>query len=68
MNAKVSHEWGMNLFIIEGNGITKTIVVTEGLNETSKRQELILCYDFLNEMAKEKEDTLFTTYPNRLTI
>jgi hypothetical protein len=27
MNAKVSHEWGMNLFIIEGNGTTKTIVV-----------------------------------------
>jgi hypothetical protein len=52
------------LFIIEGNGTTKTIVVTKRLDETSKRQEVILCYDFFNEVTKEKEDTLFTTYPN----
>jgi hypothetical protein len=37
MNAKVFHEWGMNLFIIERNGITKTIIVTKRLNGTSKR-------------------------------
>jgi len=68
MNAKVFHEWGTNLFIIKGNGATKTIVVTKRLDETSKRHELILCYDFLNEVTKEKEDNLFTTYPNLLTI
>jgi hypothetical protein len=56
------------LFIIEGNDITKTIVVTKKLDETSKRQEVILCYDFPNEMTKEKEETLFITYPNLLTI
>jgi len=37
MNATVSHEWGTNLFIIEGNGTTKTTVVTKKLNKTSKR-------------------------------
>jgi len=68
VNATVSHEWGTNLFIIEGNGTTKTIVVTKRLDKTSKRHEVILCYDFLNEMTKEKEDTLFTTYPNLSTI
>jgi hypothetical protein len=25
MNATVSHEWGTNLFVIEGNGTTKTL-------------------------------------------
>jgi len=68
MNAKVFHEWGTNLFITERNGTTKTIVVRKRLNGTSKRQEVILCYDFFNEVTKEKEDTLFTTYPNILTI
>jgi hypothetical protein len=68
MNAKVFHEWGTNLFIIERNGITKAIVVTKRLNGTSKRQEVILCSDFLNEVTKEKEDTLFPMYPNLLTI
>jgi hypothetical protein len=68
MNAKVSHEWGTNLFIIAGNGTTKIIVVTKRLDETSKRHENILCYDFFNEVTKEKEDTLFTTYSNLLTI
>jgi hypothetical protein len=42
VNEKVSHEWGTNLFIIEGNGTTKTIVVTKRLDEISKRQEVIL--------------------------
>jgi hypothetical protein len=68
MNTTVFHEWGMNLFIIERNGTTKTIVATKRLDGTSKRQEVILCYDFLNEVTKEKEDTLFTIYPNLLTI
>jgi hypothetical protein len=67
MNAKVSHEWATNLFIIEGTDTTKKNVVTKILDETSKKQEVILCYDFLNEVTKEK-DTLFTTYPNLLTI
>jgi hypothetical protein len=68
MNTKVFHEWGMNLFIVEGNGTTKTIVVRKRLDKTSRRKEVILCYDFFNEVTKEKEDTLFTTYPNLLTI
>jgi len=37
MHATVSHQWGTNLFIIEGNGTTKTIVVTKKLDKTSKR-------------------------------
>jgi len=48
---------GARMFIVERNGTTKTIVVTKRLNGTSKRQEVILCYDFLNEVTKEKEDT-----------
>ncbi len=67
MNTKVSHEWGMDLFIIEGNGATKIIVVTKRWNKTSKKQ-VIFCYDLFNEATKEKEDPLFTAYPNLLTI
>jgi hypothetical protein len=35
-NAHVTHDWGNNLIIIEGNGTMQTIIVTKHLNSNIK--------------------------------
>jgi hypothetical protein len=47
-DAKVSHDWEINLITIQGNCIFITIVVTKRLYGTTKSHEVLLCYDFIN--------------------
>jgi hypothetical protein len=51
-NAKVIHNWGNNLIIIEGNGVIRMILVTKHLDVNTKRPKVLLCYDFANGMRK----------------
>ncbi len=52
------HDWGNNLISIEGNGTIRTIAVTKHLDNNTKCPEVLLFYDFVNEVTYEKKDVL----------
>jgi hypothetical protein len=45
-DAKVSHDWGTNIIIIQGIGTIKTIPITKKLGAQTKRPKVLICYDF----------------------
>jgi hypothetical protein len=51
-DVKLSHDWGTNVVIIQGNGIVRTIAITKHLNSQTKCLEFFLCYDFQNAFTK----------------
>jgi len=66
-DAKVSHDWGINLITIVGNGIVITIIDTKRLNDNTKCLE-VLCYNFVNKVNNEEENILVVTKPNLFII
>jgi len=58
-DAKVSHDWGTNIVIIQGKGIVRTILVIKKLGVQTKSQEVLMCYDFHSIMFNEEEDMMF---------
>jgi len=67
-NARVTHDWGNNMIIIEGNGIVQTISTTKHLDSNTKRFEVLLCYDLMESIINEKEEIFFIAKPNLFTI
>jgi hypothetical protein len=49
-DAKVTHDSRNNFITIEGNGTIRTIAVTKHLDNNTKCQEILLCYDFVNRI------------------
>ncbi len=45
-DAKVAHDWGSNIVIIQRNGTIRTIIVTKHLGGEIRRLEVLLCYDY----------------------
>jgi hypothetical protein len=45
-DAKVSHDWGNNIIIIQGTGTIKTIPITKKLGAPTKHSKVLVCYDF----------------------
>jgi hypothetical protein len=45
-DAKVAHDWGSNIVIIERNGTIRTITITKHLGGEVRRLEVLLCYDY----------------------
>ncbi len=62
-DAKVAHDWGSNIFTIQGNGIVRTIIVTKHLGGGVRKPEVLLCYDYQNGIIDEKEDIIFVIKP-----
>ncbi len=52
-DAKMSHDWGNNIIIIQGTGIVKTIHVTKKLGAPTKPSKVLVCYDFHFEISNE---------------
>jgi hypothetical protein len=68
-DAKVSHDWGNNnIATIQGNGTLKIIVVTNRLNNQTKRPKVPLCYDFQNRISNVEKDIVFATKVELLLI
>jgi hypothetical protein len=44
-DAKVSHDWGNNIIIIQGIGIVITTLVTKKLGAPTKHLDMLVCYD-----------------------
>ncbi len=66
-DAKVSHDWGINLITIVGNGIVRTIIDSKRLDGNTKCLE-ILCYNFVNKIINEEENILVVTKLDLFTI
>jgi hypothetical protein len=58
-DAKISHDWGINTITIQGTSIMRTIHVTNKLGVSTKRPEVLVCYDSHSKIFNEKEDVMF---------
>jgi hypothetical protein len=67
-DVKVTHDWGNNVIIVQGNGIFKTIVINKKLGAKTKRPQILICYDLLERLTEEEEDPIFETKPKLLSI
>jgi len=62
-DAKVVHDWGNNIMMIQGNGMVKTIVVTKHLGIQVKWPKMLLCYNYHNSITDEEKDIIFVIKP-----
>jgi len=62
------HDCGNNLINIKSNGIVYTIAITKHLDSNTKCLEVLLCYDFINEITNEEKDVLLEAEPNLFMI
>jgi hypothetical protein len=60
-NAKLSHDWGNNIIIIQGIGTIRIKPVTKKLRAPTKRLKTLVCYDFHFRISNEEEDLMFAT-------
>jgi hypothetical protein len=58
-DAKVTHDWGTNVIIIQGNGTVRTISVNRKLGAKTKRPQILMCYDLMEGLIDEEEDLIF---------
>ncbi len=53
-DVKMTHDWGSNTITIQRNGIVRTIIITKHLGVEVRRLEMLLCYDYQNDITYEK--------------
>jgi hypothetical protein len=58
-DAKISHDWGTNIVIIQRTFMTRTKTNSRKLNVQTKRQEVLICCDFHFRISDEEEDVMF---------
>jgi hypothetical protein len=56
---KKSHDWGLNIVIIQGMDTIRTILVTNKLGVQTKKLEVLICYDFHSGIFNDEEDVMF---------
>jgi hypothetical protein len=67
-DAKVTHDWGNNLIIVQGNGIIITILVNRKLGIETRRPQVLVCYDLMEGLINEEEYLIFETKPKLFSI
>jgi hypothetical protein len=67
-DAKVTHDWGNNVIIVQGNGTIKTISVNRKLGVKTIWPQTLVCYDLMERLADEEEDLIFETEPKLFSI
>jgi len=58
-DVKVALDWGNNIITIQRNGKVKTIIIAKHLGGEIKRLEMLLCYDYHNDITNEEKDIIF---------
>jgi hypothetical protein len=46
-DAKVTHDWGNNVIIVQGNGTIVTISVNKKLGAKTRTLQIFVCYDLM---------------------
>jgi len=59
-DAKVTHDWGNNVIIVQGNGIVRTILVNQKLGAKTRRPQ-VFCYDLMEGLTYEEDNLIFKT-------
>jgi hypothetical protein len=67
-DVKMAHDWGSNIVTIQGNGTVRIIIITKHLGGEVRRQEVLLCYDYHNDITYEDEDIIFAIEPKLFSI
>jgi hypothetical protein len=67
-DAKLSHDWGNNIIIIQRNGTIRTIPLTKKLGAPTKCLKALVCYDFHFGISNEEEDLMFAKEPRLFSI
>ncbi len=62
--AKVAHDWGNNVIIIQGNGTIRTILINKKLGTKTRRPQVFVCYDLIEGLINEEEDLIFNNKNN----
>jgi hypothetical protein len=60
-DAKVSHDWGNNVIIVEGYGTIITISINKKLGVETRRPQVFVCYDLMERLTDKEEDLIFKT-------
>jgi hypothetical protein len=60
-HAKVSHNYGTDIVIVQGTCIIRAIHVTKKLSVQTKRPKILVCYDFHSGIFDEEMDMMFST-------
>ncbi len=58
-DAKVKHDWGNNVIIVQSNGIIRIILINRKLGAKIKSHQVLVCYDLLEGLIDEEEDLIF---------
>ncbi len=61
--AKVTHDWGNNVIIVQDNGTIRTILVNMKLGAKTKRPQVLVYYDLMEGLTNEEEDLIFEAEP-----
>jgi len=67
-DAKVIHDWGNNVIIVQGNGIVKAIYVNKNMGVETRKPQVFFCYDLMERLTIEKENLIFETEPKLFLI
>jgi hypothetical protein len=63
-NAKVTHDWGNNVIIVQGNETIRTISINRKLGVKTRRPQVLICYDLMERLTNEKEDIILRQNQN----
>jgi hypothetical protein len=67
-DAKVTHNWGNNVIIVQNNQTIRTKLVNKKLGVETKRSQVLVCYDLLEGLTYEEEDLIFEIEPKLFSI
>jgi hypothetical protein len=59
IDAKVTHDWGNNVITVQDNGTIRTILINKKLGVETKRPQVLVCYDLMEELINEEKDLIF---------
>jgi hypothetical protein len=67
-DVKVTHDRRNNVIIVQSNGTIKTILVNKKLGVETRRPQVLICYDLMENLTDEEEDLIFETKPKLFSI
>jgi hypothetical protein len=67
-DAKVTHDCGNDVIIVQINGTIKTISINKKLGAKTRRPQILVCYDLLEGLIDEEEDLIFEREPKLFSI
>jgi hypothetical protein len=67
-DAKVTHNWGNNVIIVQGSRRVRTILGNRKLGVKTRRPPLLVRYDLMEGLIDEEKDLIFETKPKLFSI